>query len=212
MNCEAAMLKVCKLDINWAAEGWGAERVGVCSCAGDVTGFGHRLARSGEEAVDETLSRRVAEQWVNTQETSSLWVLAPLLHHLYEDGQVAALAVPHILPLCISWALTLLICTLSSSPRLVPFSPQFSPRNTMIQIKLLWKKLRLVKYCRLLRGFPEPSTKMLPHSRRRGTKRPGRGRWLWVGNRAGSRWPEVQAGAGALQKSRHSPPVLFLNI
>lgn len=62
MNCEAAMLKVCKLDINWAAEGWGAERVGVCSCAGDVTGFGHRLARSGEEAVDETLSRRVAEQ------------------------------------------------------------------------------------------------------------------------------------------------------
>lgn len=27
MNCEAAMLKVCKLDINWAAEGWGTERV-----------------------------------------------------------------------------------------------------------------------------------------------------------------------------------------
>lgn len=36
MNCEAAMLKVCKLDINWAAEGWGAGRVGGFSLLGDV--------------------------------------------------------------------------------------------------------------------------------------------------------------------------------
>lgn len=50
------MLKVCKLDINWAAEGWGTERVGVFfSCSGDVTGFGCGPARSGEEAVAETL-------------------------------------------------------------------------------------------------------------------------------------------------------------
>lgn len=55
------MLKVCKLDINWAAEGSGAERVGVCSCSGDVTGFGSSLAHSSEEAVDEMLSRRVAD-------------------------------------------------------------------------------------------------------------------------------------------------------
>lgn len=49
MNCEAAMLKVCKLDINWAAEGWGTERVAFFFSfflsLDDVTGFGCGLTR-----------------------------------------------------------------------------------------------------------------------------------------------------------------------
>lgn len=53
MNCEAAMLKVCKLDINWAAEGWGTERVVFFfffSSAGDVTGDLAADSYSSEDA------------------------------------------------------------------------------------------------------------------------------------------------------------------
>lgn len=59
MNCEAAMLKVCKLDINWAAEGWGTERVVFWFffffSAGDVTGDLAADPYSSKEAVSEIL-------------------------------------------------------------------------------------------------------------------------------------------------------------
>lgn len=86
MNCEAAMLKVCKLDINWAAEGWGAARGG---------GFLSLVMEGGSDhgAAQDTQHRA-------GQAGKAPRKFQPGIFFLDEDGQVPALAEPQSLPLC----------------------------------------------------------------------------------------------------------------
>lgn len=114
MNCEAAMLKVCKLDINWAAEGWGAARVGgFFSLPGDVRRLWPRGC-SGHPRTELDTQRKLPK-------TSNLGFWAVL----DDDGQVPALAEPQRFPLCTLGAPALLIHGLSSAPHLGLFSLGF---------------------------------------------------------------------------------------